>query len=327
MSKINYVNERIKKIKRMMNDFTDQELNIFQKTKIIFDLGLSIIIYGSGINDYFQYQFYKRKHIDRKTFIVHRKRMKIVNTFNDQEDRKILDSKPAFNKKYSSFINRDWLEISTASLEEFSNFAEKHQRFIVKPADGSHGKGIRIEDISKCNSLEAKFNELKEESPIIEELIVQHNELAEFNPTSVNTLRVVTLLSANGNPKVMTANLRVGNGNKFADNFHHDGIAALIDIDSGIVVTSGIDINFNRYFVHPHSGKQIIGFKIPYWEKVVQTTLKAAKVTPTVGYIGWDVSIDKNGEIIIIEGNAAADPDISQMPDQIGKWPLYKKEL
>lgn len=40
-----------------------------------------------------------------------------------------------------------------------------------------------------------------------------------------------------------------------------------------------------------------------------------------------DVALGKDGRVIIIEGNSAADPDVTQMPDQVGKWPLYKQEL
>lgn len=326
MSKVNYIKERIKKIKRMMNDFTDYELNLFQKSIILFDMGISMVIYGSGINDYFQYQFYKRKHIDRKSFIVHRKRMRIVNHFNNSNGKALFDSKPDFNTKYTDFIGRDWLDISNSTFEEFKAFVKKHPRFIEKPVDGSHGKGIRIIDLNQENiKVNDVYNELKSDTPIIEEIIVQHEELAEFNPTSVNTLRVVTLKCKDGNVRVMTANLRVGNGEKYADNFHHNGIASLLNVNTGIVVTPGIDMNFKGYYVHPVSGKQIIGYNIPHWNKVVETCKNAALVTPSVGYVGWDVAVGENGKIMIIEGNAAADPDVSQMPDQIGKWPLYKK--
>ena len=309
----------------MLNSFIDQDLNVFQKSVILLDLSLSIIVYGSGINDYFQYQFYRRKHIDRKTFIVHRKRMRIVNTFNDPVDRKILDSKARFNEKYNKYIQRDWLDVPKSNLKEFIQFTKKNNKFIVKPIDGSHGKGIRIIEVAKEDNLKKLYNELVKENTVIEELIIQHNEIAEFNPTSVNTLRVVTLVCPDGQVRIMTANLRVGNGIRYADNFHHNGIATLLNVDNGIVISSGIDMNFNRYIVHPVSGKQLIGFKIPYWNDVVKTVKEAATVTPTVGYVGWDVAIGKKGEIIILEGNAAADPDISQMPDQIGKWPLYEK--
>ncbi|WP_194165646.1 sugar-transfer associated ATP-grasp domain-containing protein [Oceanobacillus sp. CFH 90083] len=325
MSKVNYIKERIRKIKRMMNDFTDYELNLIQKLIILLDMGISMMVYGAGINDYFQYQFYKRKHVDRKTFIVHRKRMKIVSHFNNSNGKALFDSKPDFNTKYKDFIGRDWLDISNSTFEEFEVFVKKHPKFIEKPVDGSHGKGIKIIDLNEENNkINDVYSELKRDNPIIEEIIVQHEELAAFNPTSVNTLRVVTLKCNDGNVRVMTANLRVGNGQKYADNFHHNGIASLLNVDKGIVITSGIDMNFKRYYVHPVSGKQIIGFNIPYWNKVVETCKNAALVTPSVGYVGWDVAIGKEGKIMIIEGNAAADPDVSQMPDQIGKWPLYE---
>src|SRR5699024_8244492 len=187
MFKVSYISERLRKIKRMMNNFIEQELNVFQKAKIVVDLGLSILIYGSGINDYFQYQFYKRKHIDRKTFVVYRKRMRIVHTFNDANDRKTLDLKPLFNKKYEAYIQRDWLDILNATFNDFREFTKRNIKFIVKPTDGSHGKGIRVVNITKETDLKSLFKELKSENPIIEELIIQHEKIAEFNPTSVNT--------------------------------------------------------------------------------------------------------------------------------------------
>lgn len=324
MKQLNYIISRFKKIKRMLNDFIEQKLNIFQKVLIIIDMSLSIIIYGSGINDYFQYQFYKRKHIDRKNFIVYRKRMKIIRSLNDKEDRKMFDSKPLFNKVYSKYIGRGWLDIENSTYDDFVSFVKKHNSFIVKPSNGSHGKGIRKETITSEIDIRKMYGEIKSEMAILEEIIVQCEDIARFNPSSVNTLRVVTVLMDNGDARVMTANFRVGNGEKYADNFHHNGIAALLDTDSGIVVTSGIDMNFKRYLKHPITGTQIIGYKIPHWDKVVKTVKEAAKVTPTVRYVGWDVAVGDEGRVIIIEGNAAADPDISQMPDQIGKWPLYK---
>ena len=53
--------------------------------------------------------------------------------------------------------------------------------------------------------------------------------MARFNKSSVNTLRVTTLVCADGSVKVVTAVFRVGRQGKVADNFHHYGLAALID--------------------------------------------------------------------------------------------------
>lgn len=323
----NYIIGKIKKIKTMMSSFINEELNIFQKFFILIDLAFCMVFYGAGITEYFQYEFYKKRHIARKNFIVHRKRVLIFNTCNNRKDAEIFDDKSKFNKTFKNFIGREWLDLSNCSFQDFCTFTTRHRKFIVKASKGRHGKGVYLQSIDEDSNLQNLFNKIKNEKAIIEELIIQDDELSKFNPSSVNTLRVVTLLCKDGEARVMTANLRVGRGDRIADNFHHQGIASLIDIETGIVKTTGIDGNAKRYILHPVTGKQIVGFKIPYWKEVKETVKKAAKVVPTMRYIGWDVAIGKEGKIILVEGNSAADPDVSQIPDQVGKWPLYEQYI
>lgn len=320
-----YIIEKLKKLWNRMDIYIQPNPKWYLKFVIILDFLISIPIYGLGINDYLQYEFYKKRHADRKTFVVHRKRMKIVKTFNREDNRVIFDNKEKFNEVFTEYIGREWLDMKVSNFTSFKNFVNKLDKFIVKPSAGSHGKGISFIHVNEIKDLKKLYEDLKEEGALLEEVISQHEEMSEFNPTSVNTLRVVTLLCPDNKVRVMTANLRMGNGKRYADNFHHNGIASLLDVETGIVITMGIDRDFNRYILHPYSGKQIIGFQVPYWENVVEKCKQAAKVMPTVGYVGWDVAIGSKGKIYIIEGNAAADPDISQMPDQIGKWPLYEK--
>ncbi len=323
----NYILQRFKKIGYMTNNFVDEKISFPRKLIIWGDLLISIIVLGAGITDYFQYKFYKKKMIEKRNFIVHRKRMKIVNKSNNKEDMKIFNDKKEFNRIFDDFISRDWLDLEEDSFEAFVEFANKHKKFIVKPKDGSHGKGIYFVDTNELKDLRYSFEKIAKEKAIIEEIIVQNKEVAEFNPASVNTLRVVTFVDHENTPHVMTANLRVGRGQRIADNFHHEGIASLIDIDTGIVVTRGIDGKSQRYVVHPISGKKIVGFEIPLWEEVKDLAKRAALVVPTVRYVGWDVALGEEGKIYIVEGNCAADPDISQLPDQEGKWNLYKPYL
>ena len=148
--------------------------------------------------------------------------------------------------------------------------------------------------------------------------------MSDFNPSSVNTLRVVTI-NTGKTIEIMNAVFRCGNGKGCTDNFHHLGLAALVDIDTGIVYTQAIDKKNNRYILHPISNKQIVGFKIPYWENVLETVKCAADVNKNIRYVGWDIAINNDGTICIIEGNSASDPDVVQMPDQIGKWNKYKE--
>lgn len=318
-----YITEKFRKLWAQMDVYIHPPLHPVKKIFLMLDFLVAIPVYGLGINDYLQYEFYKKRHADRKNFIVYRKRMRIVRLFNRPEDKAVFDSKQRFNAVFNDYIGRHWLDIRQAGLEEFIGFSETVKRFMVKPAEGSHGKGIRIMESHELSDMNVVYEELHQQNAILEEVIQQHEALSAFNPTSVNTLRVVTLVCADGTPRVITANLRMGRGERHADNFHHHGIAALLDTETGIVVSKGIDRDFQRYVLHPHTGKQIVGFQVPRWKDVVDTVKAAALVMPTVGYVGWDVAVGKDGRIFIIEGNAAADPDISQMPDQVGKWPLY----
>ena len=171
------------------------------------------------------------------------------------------------------------------------------------------------------------FEQLARNDCIIEQNITQHETLKKFNETSVNTLRIVTVLCADGIPKIMAGVLRIGRKGQSADNFHHYGIAATIDVENGIVDSWGIDRNFIRYIVHPDSGEQIIGFKVPSWNKACELVKEAAMVIQDVRYIGWDVAVDENGNVQLIEGNFGADPDVTQMPIRRGIWPLFKPLL
>lgn len=285
------------------------------------------IIYRTRFTDYMQYEYYRYSSHVRREFISEQRRLIIDDVFNTKSGDEIFNEKMVFNEKFSAFINRDWLNAENASYQEFCDFVLKHPVFFGKPKDGSLGRGAGVFNIHDERNPERFFCELKDRKMLLEEIIHQHIELAEFNDTSVNTLRVVSVLRPNGEVSLISADLRLGRKGKTSDNFHNQGIASLIDIESGLVYTSGIDKTNRRYLFHPDSGKQIIGYHVPCWETVKNTVKKAAKVVPEVHYVGWDIAIGKNGEIYIVEGNCCADPDVTQMPDGIGKWPLFEPLL
>ena len=157
-------------------------------------------------------------------------------------------------------------------------------------------------------------------------MICQHRELEEFNPGSVNTLRIVTIRSNRG-VKIMDAVLRIGNGNGVTDNFHQHGLAMKVDQETGRVISAAVDKSNRYYRDHPISGKTMVGFQVPSWEEVLQTVRSAAILTKEARYIGWDLAILSDGKVAIIEGNCASDPDITQIPTQVGRWPQYRKVL
>lgn len=314
------------KFKRFYKDIDDniKEDNMaWVKTKVTFDFLIERIFHNIELIDYIQYRFYYKKKAERRKFATHGELIKVIRTCNDPKLRPIFDQKPLFNTDFESFLGRDWLNADTASLDDIKDFLQKHDRVFGKVPDGMFGKGIQIFN-STTEIKEDVLQKIKSDKLLLEESLTQYNELKEFNESSVNSMRVVTLNTLNDGVKVMAGVLRLGRKGRFADNFHYNGIASLIDVETGIVYTTGIDRNWNRYVVHPDSHKTIVGFKIPKWEEIKETVKAAALRHPEVRYIGWDVSINEVGKIVLIEGNPGADFDVTQIPDQVGVWTKFK---
>lgn len=145
-----------------------------------------------------------------------------------------------------------------------------------------------------------------------EEILIQRLEMESLNPTSVNTVRVLTFKG-----EVIAAALRIGDSGAIVDYLHSSGVCGHIDIQNGIIDVPCIDMKFNKYVYHPSTRKKLVGFEIPLWSLVVEKVKEAALVFLEVQYIGWDVSILKNS-VALIEGNHDPGHDVVHMIAQNG---------
>ena len=297
---LKYVMLHLKKYRFLRSTFISPNLGVLQKLQIYVDFLGCVIRYGAGINDYFQYNFYKRPTSERKNFIVGRKWIHIIKACNGQIRQELFDDKSRFNEIYFDYLGRDWIDIERCSYTQFTSFTDRHKKFIYKMKNGSGGNGIGLFEVNPSTNLKESYIFFKNKHVILEEILIQHKEIAKFNPSSVNTIRFVTIVREN-RVFLMNAVFRMGNGVGCTDNFHHFGLAALIDIKTGTVYTPAVDKNNRKYKVHPLSGEQITGYVIPFWKEIVKKVQDAALVTPAVSYVGWDVAIKYDGTICIIE--------------------------
>ena len=107
-----------------------------------------------------------------------------------------------------------------------------------------------------------------------------------MHPYSIKTVRIVTL-----NTHVVAAYLRIGNNKNIVDNFNHEGLLALVDIDTGQINYDAIDKLGRTYATHPLTGAKINGLTIPMWEEAKKICQTLSKELKEIGYIGFDVCI------------------------------------
>lgn len=319
--------EKLKRLSADIDEYIAKDLTRPEKLWLMLDIIRERVLHKAYLIDYIQYQFYGKRRRERNKFIVFGKLLEIMRICNHTEHRYIFDEKPEFNKKFAGYLGRDWLDMQQADYGEFQAFLAGKDRIFMKDPAGMFGKGAGLLYTKDITDPKIVYDRLKAAGVLCEEVFSQSRETAAFNETSANTMRLVTLVCADGTVRVMGGAIRIGRKGECADNFHHQGIAALIDVDTGIVKTTGVDRNFKRYVVHPDSGVPIVGFQVPEWEKIIRTVKEAALVIPDMRYIGWDVAINKEHEVLLIEGNTGADPDVMQIPDQTGKWPEFKPYL
>ena len=328
MNKIKYLIKRLKNMSFKNLFKTVNELHKkTNKSRIILFLDIVYcgLKYQAGYMDYKLFEMYNLNSEQRKTIITRGINNQIVKKYNNPNYYKYFHNKLLFNNKFKKYLKRDYIEVNDTNFNEFKDFALKHKEIVIKPVDGSCGKGIEIVKVNNKNVKEIYNDILNTKRYLIEEKATQLDELASIHKTSINTMRVITL-----DGTVVAAYLRMGNKNNSVDNFNSEGLAAPINIKTGIIDYVAIDKEMNIYENHPISNIKIVGFKIPNWNKVINFLKDVTKVIPEIGYVGWDVSINENGPYLI-EANEFPGHDIYQLPphrtDGIGMLPVFKKAM
>lgn len=319
MDKISCITKGVKKYIQTLYAFSNKQgLNA---TYTILDGIWSYLKYGCVLNQYVDGCFYKRKYFERKNMLTYKRWCDIVKRYNHTDDTKILQNKVEFNKYFKDFIKRNWINPQVVTFEEFDDFMRGNSEVIIKPLDGWEGVGVRAWKMGDSNGVRQLFNQLHTKSLLVEQKIAQHEDM-EFNNKSVNTIRVYTACGKNSKKaQVFKATLRIGVGESIVDNSHNGGCAYEIDLETGIVCSRGWGQRYRDNIIHPLSNRAVMGFKIPFWQEVINMCSFAAELIPAVQFIGWDVAITQDGPLLI-EGNH--DPDLD-MIEFVGSYGYYKK--
>ena len=294
---------------------------------VVFDMINCAVKYQAGYMDYALFEMYNLSNAQRKTVVTRGINNSFIKRFNDPEFRYIFNDKRIFNSKFSDFINRRWLDVEKADNKALEDFIKLNPQFLAKPATGMCGKGIEKLNASDFSSVkELKAHLVENKLLLLEEILIQHPVMSRLHPHSVNTCRVITLFK-DGKAHVVAAYLRIGCGSH-VDNFNSGGMVVPVNEETGEITYPAINKSGEVFELHPLTNIAINGFKIPLWDEVRTTALKASSVVPQVGLVGWDVALTDKG-VVIIEGNDFPGHDIYGLPvhrkDGIGVLPKFEK--
>lgn len=285
------------------------------------DFVKNYIIYGSSITDYFQLEFYHKKHEEKKKYHTYRFAKKFDYALDSRESLLHYNSKIVEYKELKKYFKREQLISDECTFDQFRGFVERHPVFFVKPDQAWSGSGIERIDSGKIN-IRTIYDEISKKKVVIDEPVKQHHLMEQLCPGSVNTIRIITAKVENEIFIIGTA-LRTGDGKSIVDNYHNGGFGAAIDKDTGIVIDDAINYTNKRFVEHPVSHIRFQGFRIPLWSQVMELVNKAAQEYG-LNYCGWDVAI-REEDCVLIEVNSRPMTRLIQVAGNGGKKEIYKQ--
>ena len=202
-----------------------------------------------------------------------------------------------------------YYEGKPVSEEEAISLCQNMGNVIIKPSRKSKGKGILLISVKDgITNVDGKnisqlFKEYKKDF-LIQDWVRQHADMAALNPTSVNTIRVLSYRSEM-EVLIIYSVVRIGRSGQVIDNQCVGGISTTISKDGklGKYAFGGYTIdNIDK----TDNGIILEGYQLPSFDLATRLHLKL----PFFNIVGWDVAIQEDGEPVLIEFNT--NPGLSQ---------------
>lgn len=144
------------------------------------------------------------------------------------------------------------------------------------------------------------LEELPEETNA-QEYITQHPDMAWMNPSSCNTIRVVTYANEKG-IRVIRSYFQVGTSDSVRmGQVAVGGVCAGIKPD-GMLYPKAYDVHYVGHEAHP-CGIRYADFRVPSYDKVCDIAIKLAGKMGDFRLISWDFTVGEDGEPVFIEMN------------------------
>lgn len=192
------------------------------------------------------------------------------------------------------------------SEEEAVSLCRNMENMIIKPSKKSKGMGIHLlsvkDGVTNIDGLTvgALF---KKYSPNfqIQKVVRQHKDMAALNPTSVNTIRILSYRSGM-EVLIIYSVVRIGRKGSEIDNQSAGGISTTISKDGKLGKEA-----FGGYsednIVRTDTGIVLEGYQLPSYDRAIEFVKRLHYRLPFFDLVGWDIAIEEDGSPILIEFN------------------------
>lgn len=211
-----------------------------------------------------------------------------------------------------SASDADGAALSLGQLFDLAK-ARSRQRIFVKPRFGVQGLGAFALHLGAdgferegkpfgAAALQAHLASFPFDEYVVQPFFHQHETLQTLNPTSVNTVRVMTLRSGD-DVDIFCTYLKAGAGDRETDNGSYGGYSAGACLKTGAVISPGkiYEAGQSRSgdVRHCATGVEFMSLKIPYAQEIAELSIRGTRMFAPIRLIGWDIAIGPDGPCVI----------------------------
>ena len=203
--------------------------------------------------------------------------------------------------------------------KHFLRFIQKHKEFVMKPANGSGGKGVLVitsyqnDTFTTASGKILSYHEVYQhlsnilsglyslggqpDSALFEEVVHFSNIFKKFSFQGVPDVRIIVY---RGYPIFSMIRLATKESGGRA-NLHQGAVGVGLDIATGKALAA---VQHNRPLErHPDTDAVLTDIHVPYWKEHLLIAAKGFDMT-SLGYIGADIVLDKERGPMMLELNA-----------------------
>ncbi len=216
-----------------------------------------------------------------------------------------------------------YVEGRAVPRDEAESYCWNIDDVMIKPASAHSGYGVRkiaVKDgvTNLDNMTIAALFDKYGKNFLIQKCIHQHAAMSALNPTSVNTLRILTFRSGM-EVLIIYSVVRIGRLGEVVDNQTAGGMSATID-DNGCLgkyAFGGLTVdNLEK----TDSGIVLEGYQLPSYKEALEMVKRLHLHVPHFNIVGWDIAIEENGDPLLVEWNTKPGLSQSAFMSGMGKY-------
>ena len=319
---VKFDNDFKKQIDSAIDDYRDNSIG---HDRLYNDMLTEDVKFWVRPSEYSRFDIFEKTESERREYLPD---FEEISIFKWTEGNNILpDSKFERYSMFNRYFKRGVLCIDALqpSDDEYKDFIADKDKVIVKPLRGTKGHGVIIVNTNDIPTLHM-FRKTFQNDSLLEELIDQGDEMKQFHPQSVNTVRFVTGINHSGVFHPIFALVRAGQGGSVVDNVSSGGLVALIDMKTGQICSDAYR-GTTRFESHPDTNVKFQGFKIPEWNELCSLVKEIHLSQSGQRVFGFDMAWTNKGWDLV-EVNPA--PSFDSYQELTGKGVrsyLYELEM